>query len=105
MIESIGVGWTNTFAACVVWLGCALVLVTIRWGDKMRARGTRWEGTMLAGGAKNRAPPGDEEGQVGLERSVEKEDEDAAGVAVRQTEDGSWLDTERSETKTAKDAG
>lgn len=105
MIESIGVGWTNTFAACVVWLGCALVLVTIRWGDKMRARGTRWEGTVLAGGAKNRAPAGGEEGQVGLERSVEKEDEDAAGEGVRHTAEGSALDTERSETKTTRDAG
>ncbi|GJN94388.1 hypothetical protein Rhopal_007468-T1 [Rhodotorula paludigena] len=44
MIKAIGVGWTNTFAAFVVWLGCGLVLLTIRYGDQMRAAGTRWEG-------------------------------------------------------------
>ncbi|GAA6050843.1 hypothetical protein JCM3770_005734 [Rhodotorula araucariae] len=58
MIERIGVGWTNTFAAIVVWLGCAAVLVTIRYGDRMRAAGTRWEGTVLAGGAKHAPPDG-----------------------------------------------
>ncbi|GAA5847354.1 hypothetical protein JCM9279_000252 [Rhodotorula babjevae] len=55
LIDAIGVGWTNVFAAAIVWLGCALVLVTIRWGDRMRAQGTRWEETVLAGGAKDRA--------------------------------------------------
>ncbi|GAA5998827.1 uncharacterized protein JCM10292_005729 [Rhodotorula paludigena] len=44
MIKAIGVGWTNTFAAFIVWLGCGLVLLTIRYGDQMRAAGTRWEG-------------------------------------------------------------
>lgn len=36
MIESIGVGWTNTFAAGLVWLGFGLVVVTIKYGEGMR---------------------------------------------------------------------
>ncbi|KAJ8291746.1 Quinidine resistance protein 3 [Rhodotorula toruloides] len=49
MINAIGVGWTNTFAAIVVWLGCGMVLLTIRFGPQMRAIGTRLEGTVSAG--------------------------------------------------------
>lgn len=47
--NAIGVGWTNTFAAFVVWLGCGMVLLTIRFGPQMRAIGTRLEGTVSAG--------------------------------------------------------
>ncbi|TKA55056.1 hypothetical protein B0A53_02531 [Rhodotorula sp. CCFEE 5036] len=49
MIKRIGVGWTNTFAAFVVWLGCGMVLLTIRFGSRMRAFGERLEGTKSAG--------------------------------------------------------
>ncbi|GAA6052771.1 hypothetical protein NBRC10513_006828 [Rhodotorula toruloides] len=49
MINAIGVGWTNTFAAFVVWLGCGMVLLTIRFGPQMRAIGTKLEGTVSAG--------------------------------------------------------
>jgi len=71
MINAIGVGWTNTFSAFIVWLGCALVLVTIRWGDRMRALGTRWEGTVLAGGAKDRALEDDVGGAEKGEQQVQ----------------------------------
>uniref|UniRef100_A0A0K3CM60 BY PROTMAP: gi/472585677/gb/EMS23228.1/ MFS transporter [Rhodosporidium toruloides NP11] n=1 Tax=Rhodotorula toruloides TaxID=5286 RepID=A0A0K3CM60_RHOTO len=47
--NAIGVGWTNTFAAFVVWLGCGMVLLTIRFGPQMRAIGTKLEGTVSAG--------------------------------------------------------
>ncbi|GAA5992480.1 hypothetical protein JCM10908_000839 [Rhodotorula pacifica] len=47
--KRIGVGWTNTFAALVVWLGCGMVLVTIRFGARMRAYGEKLEGTHSAG--------------------------------------------------------
>ncbi|GAA5862821.1 hypothetical protein JCM3774_006655 [Rhodotorula dairenensis] len=49
MIKRIGVGWTNTFAALVVWLGCGMVLLTIRFGARMRAYGEKLEGTHSAG--------------------------------------------------------
>ncbi|POY75477.1 putative Fructokinase [Rhodotorula taiwanensis] len=49
MIQAIGVGWTNTFAALIVWLGCGVVLLTIRYGARMRAFGERWEGSRSAG--------------------------------------------------------
>ncbi|GEM11038.1 MFS transporter [Rhodotorula toruloides] len=69
MINAIGVGWTNTFAAFVVWLGCGMVLLTIRFGPQMRAIGTRLEGTVSAGT--------DLEGSQGEER--EKEDVEVPG--------------------------
>lgn len=49
MQNRIGVGWTNTFAALVVWLGCGMVLLTIRFGARMRAYGEKLEGTQSAG--------------------------------------------------------
>lgn len=36
MIDAIGIGWTNTIAAFVNWIGTALILVTIRYGSKWR---------------------------------------------------------------------
>ncbi|KAK4701114.1 hypothetical protein P7C70_g5122, partial [Phenoliferia sp. Uapishka_3] len=39
MIQAIGVGWTNTFSALIVWLGFGLVLFTIKYGARMRAYG------------------------------------------------------------------
>ncbi|EMS23228.1 hypothetical protein NBRC10512_007380 [Rhodotorula toruloides] len=65
--NAIGVGWTNTFAAFVVWLGCGMVLLTIRFGPQMRAIGTRLEGTVSAG--------------TDLEGSQEKEGVGALGSA------------------------
>ncbi|GAA5901028.1 hypothetical protein JCM8208_007597 [Rhodotorula glutinis] len=82
LIDAIGVGWTNTFSAFVVWLGCALVLVTIRWGDRMRALGSRWEGTVLAGGAKDRAQEGGDvekaEGHGEGQSSLDEEEKEAS---------------------------
>ncbi|BGP43508.1 hypothetical protein JCM10449v2_007543 [Rhodotorula kratochvilovae] len=88
MIERIGVGWTNTFAAAFVWLGCATVVLTIRYGDRMRAVGTRWEGSVLAGGAKN-APvevAGVEEEKSAAERG--DRESDAATVVPQEAAEG-----------------
>ncbi|GAA6017760.1 hypothetical protein JCM10207_000488 [Rhodosporidiobolus poonsookiae] len=68
MIQAIGVGWTNTFAALFVWVGFGIVLATIRWGGKMRKLGTKWEGSAS-------------EGTDGKDAVREKEKEDK-GVAV-----------------------
>ncbi|KAL8291929.1 hypothetical protein RQP46_002187 [Phenoliferia psychrophenolica] len=37
LIDVIGAGWANTFAACLTWLGFGLVLLTIRYGERMRS--------------------------------------------------------------------
>jgi len=38
MIDAIGVGWTNTFSAFIVWIGAALTLFVIRYGERIRKR-------------------------------------------------------------------
>lgn len=44
MIQAIGVGWTNTFSAAMVWVAFGLILFTIKYGKQMRKFGKRWEG-------------------------------------------------------------
>lgn len=44
MIQAIGVGWTNTFSAAMVWVAFGLILLTIKYGKQMRKFGKRWEG-------------------------------------------------------------
>ncbi|GAA5972922.1 hypothetical protein JCM11641_004005 [Rhodosporidiobolus odoratus] len=61
MIQSIGVGWTNTFAALFCWVGFGIVLFTIRYGGKMRELGRRWSREDRAGGG--RANGGEKGGQ------------------------------------------
>lgn len=51
-----GVGWTNTFAAALCWVGFACVMLCIRYGERMRAAGERWEG---------REEDGEEMGETG----------------------------------------
>lgn len=48
MIQAIGVGWTNTFAAALIFVGFLIVLSTIRWGRRMREKGAEW-GLVAAG--------------------------------------------------------
>lgn len=43
LIEKIGVGLTNTFSAILCWIGFLLILITIRYGPKMRELGAKWE--------------------------------------------------------------
>lgn len=43
LIDSLGVGWTNTFSAALCWVGFILVLLTIRYGEKWRELGKKWE--------------------------------------------------------------
>lgn len=45
MIQKIGVGWTNTFSAGMVWVAFGLILLTIRYGEEMRRFGKRWDGS------------------------------------------------------------
>ncbi|GAA5820951.1 hypothetical protein JCM11251_001893 [Rhodosporidiobolus azoricus] len=47
MIQAIGVGPTNTFAAGIVLLGFGIVLLLIRYGGKMRELGANWDGEAL----------------------------------------------------------
>jgi hypothetical protein len=48
LIEAIGVGWANTFAAALVFVGFLIVLFTIRFGREMREKGAAW-GLVAAG--------------------------------------------------------
>lgn len=57
MIQAIGVGWTNTFSAAMVWVAFGLILLTIKYGKQMRKFGKRWEG----GSDQADADEGDEE--------------------------------------------
>ncbi|KAL8292498.1 hypothetical protein RQP46_001110 [Phenoliferia psychrophenolica] len=57
MIQAIGVGLTNTFAAIIVWLGFALVCVTIRYGPQMRAWGERFEDAGSEAGDDEKGSP------------------------------------------------
>ncbi|SCV68223.1 BQ2448_344 [Microbotryum intermedium] len=59
LINAIGLGGANSFAAGLAWIGFGLVCATIRWGEKMRKLGEKWEGTASAG--TNVALPKDEE--------------------------------------------
>ncbi|GAA6038819.1 hypothetical protein JCM8097_002911 [Rhodosporidiobolus ruineniae] len=68
MIQAIGVGWTNTFAALLVWAGFGIILFLIRFGRQMRLLGERWEGTAATGTDIKR----DEEEQG--EKAVKRED-------------------------------
>lgn len=42
--QQVGIGWTNTFSAGLVWIGFALILLVIRYGETLRNTGERWEG-------------------------------------------------------------
>lgn len=42
-------GWTNTFAAVLCWIGFAMVLLCIRFGERMRGVGRRWAGEKEVG--------------------------------------------------------
>jgi hypothetical protein len=54
LINRIGVGWANTFAAALVTLGFAIVVFTIRYGQEMREKGCEWG--LVAAGMEERLP-------------------------------------------------
>ncbi|KAM0790479.1 hypothetical protein ACM66B_003355 [Microbotryomycetes sp. NB124-2] len=55
MIHAIGVGATNSFAAAMCWVGCGLILLTIRYGKQMRKYGERFDSDMKIVGVEEDA--------------------------------------------------
>ncbi|KAK4047439.1 hypothetical protein OIO90_006184 [Microbotryomycetes sp. JL221] len=55
MIDQVGVGVTNTFAAGLCWCGFGLVLLTIKFGKQMRRLGERVEGIQVMGADEKRS--------------------------------------------------
>lgn len=79
LIQAIGVGWTNTFAAAMCWVGCGLVLVTIRYGKRMRQVGERREGMFV---------PGAEQRREGWSDGSTRGQSDQSNAAQRRAESG-----------------
>lgn len=42
--NKVGIGWTNTLSAALCWVGFGLILLTMRYGERMRELGAKWEG-------------------------------------------------------------
>ncbi|KDE08499.1 hypothetical protein MVLG_01279 [Microbotryum lychnidis-dioicae p1A1 Lamole] len=70
LIQAIGLGGANSFAAGLAWIGFGLVCATIRWGEKMRRLGEKWEGTASAGTNAALITKAEEEGERGLEEAL-----------------------------------
>lgn len=70
LIQRIGVGPANTIAAVLVWGGFGLVLVTIRWGPRLRGLGERWEGTKSGAATTGNEGRDDQEKTIGREETL-----------------------------------
>ncbi|SCZ90003.1 BZ3500_MvSof-1268-A1-R1_Chr1-3g01717 [Microbotryum saponariae] len=69
LIQAIGLGGANSFAAGLAWIGFGLVCATIRWGEAMRRLGEKWGGTASAGTNAAVIPKDEEKGEKGLEEA------------------------------------
>ncbi|KAK4049269.1 hypothetical protein OIV83_004205 [Microbotryomycetes sp. JL201] len=78
MIHAIGVGSTNTFAAAMCWVGCGLIVVTIKYGKRMRKFGERFDGMKVVGVEDD----DDDEDDVGGGRGESSEAARTAGSEV-----------------------
>jgi hypothetical protein len=84
MIHALGVGWTNTFSAGMVWVAFGLILLTIRYGEWMRRVGKRWEGgtgSAEASGSDGQKSSGD------IEKAI-REEEDSERTAIEEQPQG-----------------
>lgn len=44
LVQRIGVGYTNLLSAGLCWIGFGLILLVIKYGERFRELGARWEG-------------------------------------------------------------